>query len=258
MVIGELLVKKMIVVLNKIDLIKPESRPTEIAKKIQQIKKVFKKTRFGSEIPVVPVAACVSADVAVGESIGIEELMTTLLANLTFPERDPTGDFCYLIDHCFALKGKGSVLTGTVISGSVDLGDEIQIVSQNAIRKVKSMQMFHKPVESAQQGDRLGLLVTALETKNVERGVACTPGYLRPISRLIMSIQKIRYFKFPIKSKTKYHISSGHSNTQGTVTIFSILRADVDSYNTERTDVAEIAKVTEPEETKDEIAIPSP
>ena len=59
--------------------------------------------------------------------------------NLSIPARDDKGPFCYQIDHCFVIKGKGCVLTGTVVSGSVNIGDEIELVHLNQIRKVKSM-----------------------------------------------------------------------------------------------------------------------
>jgi selenocysteine-specific elongation factor len=73
--------------------------------------------------------------------------------------------------------------------------------------------MFHKTVKKAKQGDRVGILITNIESKQIERGIACFPGYLKPVQRVIISFEKIKYFKFPIKSKSKYHISSGHGNT---------------------------------------------
>ena len=83
-----------------------------------------------------------------------------------------------LVDHCFPIKGKGSVVTGTVVEGAVKPGDEVEFPLIQERKKVKSMQMFRKPVNSAGQGDRVALLFTQLESDLIERGLCCSPGYV--------------------------------------------------------------------------------
>ena len=61
------------------------------------------------------------------------------------------------VDHCFGIKGQGTIMTGTVLQGSVKVGDSVEISALKESRKVKSMQMFKKPVQSAKQGDRIGM-----------------------------------------------------------------------------------------------------
>lgn len=70
--------------------------------------------------------------------------------------------FTMLADHCFKIKGKGTILTGTVIEGRVKAGDEIEICDIQQKSKIKSMEIFRKPVNSAQQGDRVAMLMTHL------------------------------------------------------------------------------------------------
>lgn len=70
----------------------------------------------------------------------------------------------------------GTVMTGTVLSGAVRVGDTIEIPSLQQEKKVKSMQMFKQPLEVARKGDRLGICVTQLDPKLLERGLVCTPG----------------------------------------------------------------------------------
>ena len=76
---------------------------------------MFSKTKFGKEIDIIPTSACVGANKEDNQSEGIEALIEALISKLEIPKRDSKGEFCYQIDHCFPLKGKGCVLTGTVI-----------------------------------------------------------------------------------------------------------------------------------------------
>ena len=71
---------------------------------------------------------------------------------------------------------QGTVLTGTILSGRLSVKDVVELPELAETRKVKSMQMFHQPVRMAQQGDRLGVCVTNLDSKTMERGVLCSPG----------------------------------------------------------------------------------
>ena len=57
-------------------------------------------------------------------------------------------------DHSFSIRGKGTILTGTILSGSVSVGDTIQIPVIKELKKVKSIQVFHKSVNKALKGDR--------------------------------------------------------------------------------------------------------
>jgi len=67
-------------------------------------------------------------------------------------------------------------MTGTVLSGAVKVGDNIELPSLKVEKKVKSMQMFRKPVQVAKQGDRVGICVAQLDAKEIERDLACSPG----------------------------------------------------------------------------------
>jgi selenocysteine-specific elongation factor len=92
------------------------------------------------------------------------------------PQRDAGGPFFFAIDHCFPIKGQGTVLTGTVLSGACRVNDAIELPALRQSRKVKSMQMFKKPVQLVRQGDRAGICVTNLDATLIERGVAASPG----------------------------------------------------------------------------------
>lgn len=99
------------------------------------------------------------------------------------------------VDHCFSIKGQGTVMTGTILSGSISLGDSVEIPALKVVKKVKSMQMFHMPVTSAMQGDRLGICVTQFDPKLLERGLVCAPESLHTVHAAIISVEKIPYFR---------------------------------------------------------------
>ena len=82
------------------------------------------------------------------------------------------------------------------------------------------MQMFRQPVESAMQGDRLGICVTQFDAKLLERGIVCAPGSLPTAYGLIINIEKIIYYKQSIKNKSKYHITLGHETVMAKVNLF--------------------------------------
>lgn len=128
--------KKLIIVLNKIDMIPEDKREETINKKKEQLKKVMAKTKFGADVPMVHVAAAAGTS---SNSLNINLLIDCLLSQIEIPVRDKDGPFYFLIDHCFSIKGKGSVVTGTVINGSHKAGEEIEFPLIKEVRKSKSI-----------------------------------------------------------------------------------------------------------------------
>ena len=84
----------------------------------KKMKATLSQTKF-KDAPIVAVAA--KCGETSEESIGIDEMVNSL-KDLTFiPTRNPDGPFVFSVDHCFTIKGQGTVMTGTVLSGSVDV-----------------------------------------------------------------------------------------------------------------------------------------
>jgi len=126
----------------------------------------------------------------------------------------------YLVDHCFPMKGKGTVITGTVLRGKLSVNDTVFIPHLQLERKIKSIQMFKKPTESAVRGDRVGVLVTQFDAKLMERGIICAKGTVPEITSAVIRVKKIPFFKLPIKSGAKYHVTVGHNTVMATFTFF--------------------------------------
>lgn len=92
------------------------------------------------------------------------------------------------------------------------------------------MQMFHMPVTSAMQGDRLGICVTQFDPKLLERGLVCAPESLHVIHAALISVEKIPYFRGPLQTKAKFHITVGHETVMGRLMFFS---PDLNSFDHE-------------------------
>ncbi|KPP60531.1 hypothetical protein Z043_121464, partial [Scleropages formosus] len=153
---------------------------------------------------------------------GVSELIELLKRQAYLPRRDPSGPLLMAIDHCFSIRGQGTVMTGTVLQGSLSLNDSVEIPALKVTRKVKSIQMFRQPVGGAMQGDRIGVCVTQFDPKLLERGLVCTPGSLRTLHAGLMSVRKISYFRGALTTRSKFHISVGHETVMAKVTFFGL------------------------------------
>jgi len=199
----------------------------------EKLRKTFAQTKFGSDIPMV----CCSASPGGGQDLkkivqeksredkekppsDVKELIDCLLETLEIPKRGSEGDFYFAVDHCFRIAGQGTVLTGTILNGSVAVNQTIEIPSLKEERRVKSIQMFRKPVQNARQGDRIGLCVTQLDPKQLERGIACAPHTVGSFQGAIAVVNKIRFHKLLCKNKGKFHVTIGHSTNIATCHFF--------------------------------------
>jgi selenocysteine-specific elongation factor len=85
-------------------------------------------------------------------AVGLDTLIEHLQSTTKVPQRNPNGPLLFSVDHCFNMKGQGTVLTGTVLCGSVSVGQVVELPELKLERKVKSIQMFRRPVNRAEQG----------------------------------------------------------------------------------------------------------
>ncbi|XP_030275889.1 selenocysteine-specific elongation factor isoform X4 [Sparus aurata] len=223
LLIGELTCPRMVVVLNKIDLLPPNKRQSAIEKMTKRLHKTLENTRF-KECPVIAVAAKPGGPEApdTEEPHGVPELIELLKKQTYLPQRDPGGDLLMAVDHCFSIRGQGTVMTGTILQGSLAINDTVEIPALKVTKKIKSVQMFRKPVSGAMQGDRVGVCVTQFDPKLLERGVVCTPGSLRTLYAAVISVRKIGYFKGSLATRAKFHITVGHETVMAKVTFFGL------------------------------------
>ncbi|WAR30525.1 SELB-like protein [Mya arenaria] len=203
LVIGEITCEKMIVVLNKVDLVPPEKKEATLDKMRKRLLKTLEGTRFAGS-PIVAVAAKPGGPEADGtETLGLQDLVETLKQNTYTPKRDAQGPFIFSVDHCFSIRGQGTIMTGTALNGGVAINDMIEIPSMKVTKKFDPSQL--------------------------ERGSICTPGALPSIQAAIISMVKIPYYKGSISSKAKFHMTTGHDTVMGRLTVFGFYGNSVEA-----------------------------
>lgn len=224
LVIGELTCKHMIVALNKIDQLEQSSKCKLIEKMTKRLRSTLSETCFTSATPIVPISALTEEN--------LTEFVTILQQNAFSPLRNMNQEpFLFAVDHCFLIRGQGTVCTGTVLQGRVCVNDSIEIPALKVIKKVKSIQMFRKPMQSAIQGDRIGICITQFDPNLLERGIIARPDYVQNVKLAIIRLNTIKYYKGVIGSKCKFHMSLGHETVMATITLFSAINDKQQSFD---------------------------
>lgn len=103
----------------------------------------------------------------------IQELLDTMDKEIPIPERDTNKPFLLSIEGTYHIGGRGTVATGTVDTGKVKIGDEVEIVGYNK-KSVKTtitgIETFKKQLDSGEAGDNIGLLIRGLTREDIRRG----------------------------------------------------------------------------------------
>lgn len=142
----------------------------------------------GDEIPIVRVSAlnALESDDISRDSEwakGIWELLDAVDSYIPVPDRPRDQAFLMPIEDVFGIKGRGTVVTGRVERGMVNVGQQVEIVGFRETRStvVTGVEMFHKTLDEGEPGDALGLLLRGVERDDVERGqVLAAPGSITP------------------------------------------------------------------------------
>jgi elongation factor Tu len=140
----------------------------------------------GDDIPIVrgsALKALESGDATNDEGKCILELMEAVDSYIPVPERDVDKEFLMPIEDIFTISGRGTVVTGRVERGVVNVGDEIEIVGIRDTAKtvVTGVEMFRKLLDRGEAGDNIGVLLRGTKKDEVERGqVLAKPGSITP------------------------------------------------------------------------------
>ena len=240
LVIAEMTTRNLIVVLNKIDMFPEHEREERLRVAERKMRAGLRGTKF-EHARMVGISACVGgekvaavdADVEHGGSSSsntkvagthnIQGLLGLLQSQIRAPNRDarPSPDqFHFAVDHCFPIKGQGTVLTGTCLAGSARPNDVVEFPTLATQKKIKGLQMFRRKANFIQQGDRAGICVSNFDAKLMERGIIASPGTVKLIRGAIAVVRKVRFFKGGLNSGAKFHISVGHTTVMATVTFW--------------------------------------
>ncbi|OMJ20549.1 Selenocysteine-specific elongation factor [Smittium culicis] len=228
-VLAEILKLPLIIALNKIDLIPENSKQTRLTKVSNLIKKSLSNTTFKSS-PIVHISATQTLDSSQPHTKFIDPLVDAIkLTIAAFSNQNINkigqvsyNDDCLLaFDHCFSLKGQGTVMTGTCLKGTLSVGDSLQVLPIGVQRKVKSIQVFKKSVKSITKGDRAGICLVKIESSDIERGFLASVNSINKACACIMPINIVPHYKNTIKSNSQFHISIGYETVVARITLFA-------------------------------------
>ena len=134
------------------------------------------------------------------------------------PDRPPSDLFRLPIDRVFTMKGFGTVITGTLISGQVKVGEQIMIYPSGITSKVRGIQVHNKSADHASAGMRTAINFQGLEKEAIRRGeVLSKPGNLVASYMADVYLQYLASNKKPLKNRTRVRFHTGTSEVLGNV-----------------------------------------
>jgi elongation factor Tu len=177
-------VPSIVVFLNKVDMVDDE----ELLDLVElEVRELLTEYEFpGDDLPVVRGSALKALEGDEEAAGQIMELMDAVDSYIEQPVRDKDKPFQMPIEDVFSITGRGTVVTGRVEQGTLDINTEVEIVGIRPTTKttVTGVEMFRKLLDSAEAGDNVGLLLRGTGKDDVERGqVICKPGSITPHTR---------------------------------------------------------------------------
>jgi elongation factor Tu len=176
-------VPAIVVYMNKVDQVDDEEILDLVELEVRELLDIYDFP--GDDIPVVrgsALAALEDGDTATGAS-SVVELMKAVDEYIPQPERPKDMAFLMPIEDVFSISGRGTVVTGRIERGIVNVGDEVEIVGIKETSKtvVTGVEMFRKLLDSGEAGDNVGCLLRGVGRDDVERGqVLAKPGSITP------------------------------------------------------------------------------
>ena len=171
----------IVVALNKSDMVDD----AEILELVEvEVRDLLSQYEFpGDSAPVVQVSALKALEGDAKWVESVQKLMDAVDENIPEPVRDTDKPFLMPVEDVFTITGRGTVITGKVERGQVNVNDEVEIVGIRDKQKttVTGIEMFRKLLDYAEAGENVGLLLRGTKREDVERGqVVCKPGSITP------------------------------------------------------------------------------
>lgn len=204
--------RKGLVAITKADLV-----DDDILDLVRMEVEEFVKGSFLEGAPVVVTSAETGA--------GLDELRARL-AELArdVQAKDASRPFRLPVDRAFSIRGFGTVLTGTLVAGSVAREDEVELHPGGRRLRVRGVQVHNEPAERAYAGQRTALNVAGIEASEVERGmVLAAPGLFRAVDRIDCRLDLLASAK-PLKQRTPVHFHIGTAEVEAEVRLLDAAR----------------------------------
>jgi selenocysteine-specific elongation factor len=206
-------INRGIVALSKSDLVTGD-RILEVTDQV----KSFLKDSFLEGAPIIPVSAV--------DGRGVEDLKQALmtLGDEVGTRRD-SGIFRMPVDRVFTMRGFGTVIAGTILSGKVEEGDRVEIYPDGIAGKVRGIQVHHRKVDRSSLGKRTALNLQDVKKEALKRGqCAGEPGSLSPTIRLDAKLRLLKSYGKKLKNRTRVRL---HVGTAEIISRLVLLEGDI-------------------------------
>ena len=162
----------LVVFMNKTDLVDDE----ELIELVEmEVRELLTEYEFpGDEVPVIQGSALKALESDPDAEAQIMELMAAVDEYIPTPERDIEKPFLMPIEDIFSIKGRGTVVTGRIERGVVELNQEVELVGMqedNIDTVVTGIEMFNKTLDRGEAGDNAGILLRGVKKEEVRRGM---------------------------------------------------------------------------------------
>ena len=175
-------VPAIVVFLNKADMVDDE----ELIELVEmEVRDLLSSYDFpGDDVPIIVGSALKALEGDAQYVAKIEELMDAVDSYIPTPERDTDKTFLMPVEDVFTITGRGTVATGRVERGEINVGDTVEVVGLKEKAEqyvVTGLEMFRKTLDQAVAGDNVGALLRGVDRKDIERGqVLAKPGTIHP------------------------------------------------------------------------------
>ncbi len=172
-------VPKIVVFLNKMDM--ADAELVELVE--EDVRDLLAKYDFDRDCPIIKGSALKAIDGNAADEDAVMALVEAMDDYIPEPTRDLDKPFLMPIEDVFSIKGRGTVATGRIEQGTLNLNDEVEIVGIKATQKsvVTGIEAFKKSLDKGQAGDNAGILLRGIEREQIERGqVLAKPGTITP------------------------------------------------------------------------------
>ncbi|MDW2924702.1 elongation factor Tu [Mesomycoplasma ovipneumoniae] len=188
-------VPKMVVFLNKIDLLEGEEEMVDLVE--VEIRELLSSYDFdGDNTPIIRGSARGALEGKPEWEAKVLELMDAVDSYIDSPVREMDKPFLMAVEDVFTITGRGTVATGKVERGQVKLNEEVEIVGYRPEPKktvVTGIEMFNKNLQSAMAGDNAGVLLRGVDRKDIERGqVIAKPKTIIPHTKFKAAIYALK------------------------------------------------------------------
>lgn len=186
-------VPKMVVFLNKCDMMADADMQDLVEMEVRELLSSY--GFDGDNTPIIRGSALQALNGSAEYEAKIDELMNAVDTYIPEPQRETDKPFLLAIEDVFTISGRGTVVTGRVERGQLNLNDEVEIVGLKDTQKtvVTGIEMFRKQLDYAQAGDNAGILLRGTKKEDVQRGqVLCKPGSITPHTQFTAEIYVLK------------------------------------------------------------------